>query len=95
MLLALQTATPRVFHGLKWRAARPGRETEYVNNKYRGLLTRAREGMIIWVPRSDLDDPTLSPCEADRVASFLLSCGVMPTSSKALSDLMACLGSDG
>jgi hypothetical protein len=84
MLLMPRSATPRVFQGSKWRATRPGRETEYVTNKYRVLLTRAREGTVIWVPRGDADDPTRSPCEADRVASFLLSCGVIPLCPKSL-----------
>jgi hypothetical protein len=88
MLLAPGSAIPRVFYGSKWRATRPGRETEYVTNKYRVLLTRAREGTVIWVPRGDPDDPTRSPLEADRVASFLLSCGVVPTYPKLVNEIM-------
>ena len=30
----------------------------YVRNRYRVLLTRARRGMVIWVPSGAADDPT-------------------------------------
>ena len=76
MLLRPGLAQPRVFHGKNWRNARAGREHQYIINKYRVLLTRAREGMVIWVPRGDEQDPTRLQSETDSVARFLCDCGV-------------------
>jgi hypothetical protein len=67
---------PRYFHGVNWRNARAGRDHQYIINKYRVLLTRAREGMVIWVPRGEERDATRIPAEMDAVANFLSSCGV-------------------
>lgn len=66
---------PQKSFGANWRSARAGRETEYSFNKYRVLLTRAREGMVIWVPRGDEHDKTRRVSEADHIAEFLLACG--------------------
>ncbi|HSU55760.1 MAG TPA: DUF2075 domain-containing protein [Candidatus Dormibacteraeota bacterium] len=51
-------------------------EKQYVLNTYRVLLTRAREGLVIWVPRGDLADPTRPPGLFDDTADYLLSCGI-------------------
>lgn len=52
-------------------------------NAYRVLLTRARAGMVIWVPRGAADDPSRSPQEMEEVAQFLVACGAaaLPTSA--------------
>ena len=44
---------------------------QYVLNKYRVLLTRAREGMIIWVPRSDRSDWTRPSAKYESIAQYL------------------------
>jgi hypothetical protein len=49
----------------------------YTLNKYRVLLTRAREGMIIWVPTGDEHDITRSSEIYDPIANYLISCGVL------------------
>ena len=49
---------------------------QYVLNKYRVLLTRAREGMIIWVPKGDLSDWTRPASRYDAIAAYLKACGV-------------------
>jgi hypothetical protein len=38
-------------------------------------LTRAREGIVLYVPVGDPDDPTRNPAEFDATADFLLACG--------------------
>jgi len=38
------------FAGNKWRRARDTTKRQYIMNKYRVLLTRARRGMVIWIP---------------------------------------------
>jgi len=60
----------------KWGLIRKLDKQTYRQNAYRVLLTRARQGMVIYVPQGNLDDPTRSPAELDATASFLLQCGV-------------------
>lgn len=65
----------RRFSGSAWNSAK-GDRRRFTMNSYRVLLTRAREGMVIWVPMGAAADPTRQPEAYDRVASFLVSCGV-------------------
>ena len=46
-------------------------------NGYRVLLTRARKGMIVFVPRGDPtgEDETRPPAMYDEIASYLVRCG--------------------
>ena len=60
----------------KWGLVRNSDKQTYRRNAYRVLLTRARQGMVIYVPKGDPDDPTRSPAELDATATFLLQCGV-------------------
>lgn len=48
----------------------------FMKNTYRVLLSRAREGMIIWVPEGDASDPTRLPEFYDSTAEYLQDCGV-------------------
>ena len=48
---------------------------------YRVLLTRARKGMVIWVPQGDPNDPSRRPEEMDEVNQFLLASGATPLSA--------------
>jgi hypothetical protein len=65
----------------KWNPIKNPEKQTYRRNAYRVLLTRARQGMIIFVPRGDPDDPTNSPQEFEATASYLLRCGVTPLPS--------------
>jgi hypothetical protein len=47
----------------------------FIENSYRVLMTRAREGMVIWVPEGDVSDKTRLPKDLDRVYSYLIECG--------------------
>lgn len=67
----------RQFRGNRWVAARNDRR-RFIENSYRVLLTRAREGMVIWVPRGSASDPTRKPEKFDNTAAFLLGCGAEP-----------------
>jgi hypothetical protein len=51
---------------------------EIAKNGYRVILTRARKGMVIFVPRGDTsgEDPTRKPAFYDGVCDYLCSCGV-------------------
>jgi len=68
--------THRAFKGSKWQKVMKEDRKRYITNKYRVLLTRAREGMIICVPRGRKEDPTFQPEWYDSVYEYLLSCGV-------------------
>jgi hypothetical protein len=50
-------------------------------NAYRVLLTRARQGMVLFVPRGDKDDLTINTEEFDSTAQYLTRCGVTPLPS--------------
>lgn len=66
---------PRTYRGVRWSKIDGERERTFISNKYRVLLTRAREGMVIWVPRGRAGDQTRLPEEVDDIANYLLSCG--------------------
>lgn len=69
----------RQFKGTKWQligvTTGLGR-ADYVKNAYRVLLTRARQGMVIFVPRGDAADATRPPADYDAIAEWLAACGV-------------------
>lgn len=66
----------RNFSGNSWRNV--GREIgkRYLLNTYRVLLTRAREGLIIWISTGDDNDPTRASAPLDATADYLKACGV-------------------
>jgi Uncharacterized conserved protein (DUF2075) len=78
--------------GWQLRALRPGQSSRwhsiknpdkrtFKKNAYRVLLTRARQGMILFVPKGDPTDPTSCPDKFDATSAFLLECGVTPLSA--------------
>lgn len=66
----------RKFRGSSWQRVRDDVEKAYIRNRYRVLLTRARAGMVIWVPPGKKGDDTLDPARFDRVHRLLLAAGV-------------------
>ena len=66
----------RYFHGKGWRNYRDASDKQYLLNKYRVLLTRARQGFVVWIPRGDTADPTRNPALLDATADFLDCCGI-------------------
>ncbi len=63
--------------GASWNS---DRAADIAKNSYRVLLTRARKGLVLFVPPGDLsgDDET-RPCEAyDAIAAYLTACGAVP-----------------
>ena len=68
--------TTRRFVGTRWNRVANGQAQQYVLNKYRVLLTRARRGMVIWVPNGNTADPTTSLAGFDETAAFLGRCGL-------------------
>lgn len=59
-------------------------------NGYRVLLTRARKGMIVFVPRGDPtgEDETRPPAMYDDIANYLIACGgrEWPSAASRLND---------
>jgi hypothetical protein len=66
------------FSGTQWQTIHNGMSQQYLLNAYRVLLTRARQGFVIYVPTGEPTDPTRSPSYYDPIYSYLLSCGIAP-----------------
>jgi hypothetical protein len=64
------------FKGTRWQQVRDETKQLYLLNAYRVLLTRARQGMVIFMPRGDLDDATRPPSHYDETFEFLMDCGL-------------------
>ena len=64
------------FKGTKWQSKRKEEEQRYLKNVYRVLLTRARQGMVIYIPKGDLEDKTRLPEFYDGTYSYLKNCGM-------------------
>jgi hypothetical protein len=65
----------RGFRGSAWTLARTAEARSNRINAYRVLLTRARHGTVIWVPRGHARDRTRDPALYDAVAEHLMACG--------------------
>ena len=66
----------RSFRGKAWQAIRKLERQRYLLNAYRVLLTRARQGMVIFVPPGEPDDPTRLPEFYDGTYTYLRSLGL-------------------
>lgn len=64
------------FSGARWTSVRTERNRRYLLNTYRVLLTRAREGLIIWVPTADGADETQPSEQYDATAEYFRRCGL-------------------
>src|SRR5438067_2055992 len=50
--------------------------TGIISNAYRVLLTRARQGMVVFVPPGNTNDPTRSPEFYDSTFNYLRDLGI-------------------
>ncbi|HEY6991200.1 MAG TPA: DUF2075 domain-containing protein, partial [Bryobacteraceae bacterium] len=66
------------FKGTKWQSVKDESRRLYLKNAYRVLLTRARQGMIIFVPKGNAQDATRPAKFYDGTFDYLRSCG-LPT----------------
>lgn len=64
------------FKGSKWQKIRQKDAQSYQLNAYRVLMTRARQGMIICVPKGNPDDHTRQPEFYDGTYEYLKSLGI-------------------
>lgn len=68
------------FRGSKWVHRNREDQQRYLLNSYRVLLTRARQGMILFVPKGvdEEVDPTRNHNFYDDIYNYLISCGIIP-----------------
>jgi hypothetical protein len=64
------------FRGTKWQHSNALEKQIFLKNAYRVILTRARQGMVIFVPKGSQSDPTRPPSFYDQTFTYLRSCGV-------------------
>ncbi|MEW6336409.1 MAG: DUF2075 domain-containing protein [Acidobacteriota bacterium] len=64
------------FRGDAWTAVHKEDRRRYLLNAYRVLLTRARQGMVIFVPPGDDSDPTRTPALYDETYHYLAGLGL-------------------
>lgn len=64
------------FSGARWQKIHKDYKKTYLKNAYRVLLTRARQGMVIFVPEGDPDDETRKSEFYDQTYGYLKSVGV-------------------
>jgi len=64
------------FRGAKWTDVKKPERRQYLKNAYRVLLTRARQGMVIFVPPGAKRDKTRSPGFYEGVSQYLADLGV-------------------
>lgn len=64
------------FKGTKWQVVKDSSRQLYLKNAYRVLLTRARQGMVIFIPNGDDSDHTRQRKFYDGTFDFLQQCGL-------------------
>jgi len=64
------------FEGTRWKSINSEIDKSYLRNAYRVLMTRARQGLIIFIPYGDNLDPTRPKELYDNTYNFLSSCGI-------------------
>ncbi len=66
------------FKGTRWQAINDRFRRLYLKNAYRVILTRARQGMVVFVPKGDAADPTRPSEYYDGTYNYLVGCGFTP-----------------
>lgn len=64
------------FRGDSWTKIHKAHRKRYLLNAYRVLLTRARQGMVIFLPNGDQADPTRLPEFYDETYDYLRALGL-------------------
>lgn len=63
------------FTGTSFQKRSKEHQKKYLLNAYRVLLTRARQGLIVFVPEGNSEDKTRDPSFYDGTYQYLLNCG--------------------
>lgn len=61
--------------GTTWAEVKSPETRNYILNKYRVLMTRARDGLVIWIPEGDAADSTRDCKGLNETAEYFLRCG--------------------
>jgi hypothetical protein len=64
------------FRGSKWQNVKDAERRNYLRNAYRVLLTRARQGMVLFIPPGEKTDPTRPPEYYDSTFHYLAKLGL-------------------
>ncbi|CAA9354274.1 MAG: FIG01059588: hypothetical protein [uncultured Chloroflexia bacterium] len=64
------------FRGTTWNRRHSPESKRFLENAYRVLLTRSRQGMVIFVPNGDTSDFTRNAAFYDGTYEYLLACGI-------------------
>jgi hypothetical protein len=64
------------FCGDRWRNIHNKQNQVYLRNAYRVLLTRARQGMVLFIPPGEPRDPTRSSAYYDSTFNYLTGLGI-------------------
>ena len=64
------------FKGTRWQSVRSPTSQDFLRNAYRVIMTRARQGMVVFVPEGDDRDPTRPRSFYDGTWEFLKRCGL-------------------
>lgn len=64
------------FNGTKWQNVNNEANILYLKNSYRVLLTRARQGLVIFIPIGDSGDITMQPSFYDGIYHYLKEIGL-------------------
>lgn len=65
------------FKGSKWQLERQEQRKQFIKNKYRVLLTRGREGLIIFIPQGSDDDHTRPRKNYEQTYQYLKNTGII------------------
>jgi hypothetical protein len=65
------------FRGAKWQHVKKADRRAYLTNAYRVLLTRARQGMVLFVPPGSKRDRTRKPDFYDGTYAYLKRIGIL------------------
>jgi len=63
------------FKGTQWQVVNDEARKSFIANSYRVLLTRARQGLVVFVPEGSIEDGTRPPHEYNAIFSYLVRCG--------------------
>lgn len=72
----------RQLSSTSWNKVHKEERRRFILNKYRVFLTRAREGMVLFVPRGHPIDRTRRPQSYDGLAEYLEACGAETLKNK-------------
>ena len=65
------------FSGSSWSKINKKIDQDYLKNSYRVLLTRSRQGFVIYVPKGNYEDITRNPAFYDETYEYLKSLGIV------------------